>query len=760
MYSGRYVPRPRPALRDAKWIWAPRTLDGQIVYLRRDLVLPAAVKRADCYITGDDFFTLYVNGKQVDGSHPDPKDNLVWSHVHHLNIGPYLRAGKNALAVRATNASGPAGVVAWLALGRNRLILTDDEWRVSEHPGDGAAWTQAAFDDASWSRATEVANVGEGPWGGLEGWPGPAGTAVPYLYHMPIHAVAVLNIHPGAGQIRGANTLTTESHTDLIVKNIPSGSGAQDYPSVVVDFGKELSGRLIIRSDGGGTVSVGTGESLGEAVNSPWGGVHTLALSQEAPVATPYSAFRYARIAFTGGPAVHLTSVSMDHLYYPVAYRGSFACSDPLLTKIWYTGAYTSHLCMQEDIWDAPKRDRARWMGDLHVSGNVIDTVFADRFLMEQTMRRLRSDAQGGRPDGALPAGHVNGIPGYSCAWIAGLADFHRHVGDLAYLKSQRELLISMLAYLRGDLDERGVFANRHKAWCYVDWSPAFNDQTSHALAATHFFLTKAVREAAFLFREMGDSANAAHCDAWAQELTAAAQRYLLDGDTNTFGDRRQDNAMAVCAGITTPVQTDAIYRRVLDPGSPAWGVMATPYYNNYVINAMSLAGHSTDTLAILRRIWGGMIQEGATSFWEGYDPSWEKRDFHAHLQADNGTGYFVSLSHGWSTGPTSWLTERVLGIQPTAGGFRTTDIIPDLCGLKWAEGGVPTPNGILHERVERMGVGIRIEITLPPNVVARVAVPGAVMSVNGHIISSGAGQEGRVTARLHRPGRYVISAR
>jgi hypothetical protein len=762
MFSSPYVPpRPKVAVRDAHWIWAAHTAGGQVVYLRRSFDLQQARRRVDCYITADDYFTLYVNGRQVDASHPDPTDGNVWQHVHKVNIGPLLRVGKNALAIRAENAGGPAGVIVWVELGRGRLLLTDGSWRITEQPGEGLAWTQTAFDDATWNPATMITRVAsDGPWSGLQGWPGPGGDASPYLAHLPLRAVSVLNIHPSGAQIVGANTLAGDGHTDLTIKEIPPSTAASQPPSLVLDFGKELAGRVVIRSDRPGTVIVSTGESLGEAMFGPYGGPHSLALAPGSPAATPYSAFRYAKLTFPGSgqSSVHLTAVTMDHDYYPVAYRGSFSCSDPLLTKIWYTGAYTAHLCMQEDIWDAPKRDRARWMGDLHVSGDVIDTAFGDKFLMEQTMKRLRSDAQGGRPATALPAGHVNGIPGYSCAWIAGLADFHRHIGDMAYLKSQHDLLVSMLDYLRGELDERGLFANRHGAWCYVDWAPLFNDKNPHSLAATHFFLTKAVREAAFLFREMHDEANASRCDAWAKELAASAYRFL-DGNTDTFGDRRQDNAMAIYAGITTPTQTAAIYRRVLAPDSPAWNIVATPYYNNYVISAMSLAGHTQETLTILRRIWGGMLAEGATSCWEGYDPSWEKSNFHAHLQADNGTGYFVSLCHGWSSGATSWLTERLLGIQPTSGGYRTVDITPDLCGLKWAEGSVPTPNGPLHERLERAGAGLRIEIRLPANVVARVAVPGAVVSVNGRVVSSGAGAEGRVTARLRLPGRYVITA-
>ena len=72
----------------------------------------------------------------------------------------------------------------------------------------------------------------------------------------------------------------------------------------------------------------------------------------------------------------HLDRLRLDFKYYPVKYRGAFACSDPLLTKIWYTGAYTAHLCMQEQIWDGPKRDRRLWMGDLQISGQTINNVF------------------------------------------------------------------------------------------------------------------------------------------------------------------------------------------------------------------------------------------------------------------------------------------------------------------------------------------------------------------------------------------------
>ena len=109
----------------AHWIWANATRDNQTIFLRRFFALAAVPKSATLYVTADDFFTLYVNGKQVDQSQPDPKDNNVWQHVHKVNVAPYLTAGRNVLAVQAINAGGAAGVVARLELPGRPPLETD-----------------------------------------------------------------------------------------------------------------------------------------------------------------------------------------------------------------------------------------------------------------------------------------------------------------------------------------------------------------------------------------------------------------------------------------------------------------------------------------------------------------------------------------------------------------------------------------------------------------------------------------------------------
>jgi len=341
----------------ARWVWADTTKDGQTVLFRRAFDLAAAPTTATLYITTDDFFTLSVNGRELDHSAPDPKDGNVWQHVHRVNVASFLLAGRNVLAVRVVNAGGAAGLVARLEMPGRAPVETDARWRV----WTGAApdgWETAAFDDAAWRPATAIAALTGGPWGGaggLLGWPG-YDVNVHYLAHLALRPVSVETL--GRGTIEGAAALTGRGPVRLTAH--PGSAPAADAVSLLLDFGREVAGRIQVTGPDGTQVQVSTGESREECLRSPWGGPHLLTCDAAGKAASPYSAFRYARLGFLGTHPTTLTGVTLDFKYYPVRYKGSFACSDPLLTRLWYTGAYTAHLCMQEDIWDAPKRDRAR----------------------------------------------------------------------------------------------------------------------------------------------------------------------------------------------------------------------------------------------------------------------------------------------------------------------------------------------------------------------------------------------------------------
>ena len=100
--------------------------------------------------------------------------------------------------------------------------------------------------------------------------------------------------------------------------------------------------------------------------------------------------------------------------------------------------------------------------------------------------------------------------------------------------------------------------------------------------------------------------------------------------------------------------------------------------------------GEQPYVLKEMKNYWGGMLKLGATSFWEEYNP--DKKDTE-HL-AMYGRPFGKSLCHAWGASPIYLLGKYYLGVKPLTAGYQTYIIEPNLGGLAWMEGKVPTPEG------------------------------------------------------------------
>lgn len=757
-------------------------------YFRAHFKVTTVPKEATLYLAGPRSVSVWINGKLAEKVVSDTSSPLGM-HVFAVPVAKLLHAGENVIAIEAVRGRGVTGfansalvrqqtfgqVLVAKIVPRDLGVVAPDlmhsgrDWKSSTVAEKG--WQEVGFHDAAWKPVMSLggieSNIELFQWNadaGLYDWPGYDGIS-PFLAHLPLRVNKVVASYAGRGSFDGLANLRDGGG---VVVHLPAAQVTDaNGPSLFLDFGRELTGRLEIVSDSDAPmkVTVQLGESESEALKLPYLGVNEMTIAPHGVGHSPKSAFRYAKVRFlAGAPALRIKSIHVDHIYYPVKYEGSFESSDALLNRIWETGAYTAHLCMQDGVWDASKRDRGRWMGDLDVSGPVIEDVFANKALMEDTLDRLL----GADPKQPVDQ-HVNGIPGYSSFWFTGLADFYRHTGDKAFLEREHQRMLQLLALVDREFDARGIYANKSDVWLYVDWSPGLNGDTPETRRATTLEFVRAYREASYLLGEIGDEANAAKYAQRAQTVKAAAEKYLTDAGTGTFGPRWQTNAAAVISGAAGPERYGAIWKDVLSkvgkdagPGL-GHGPIMSPYYGDYVLRAMAKMGHREDALQWMRQFWGGMLDEGATSFWEAYDVDWYKEDFHASLQADNRSGYFVSLAHGWSAGPTAWLMQQVLGIQPTGAGFETVNLRPDLLDLQWVKGAMPTPHGVIKVDAKKVGAGMTVAVDVPQGVVARLSVPvqnGTTnVRVNGEM-QRGESLEGgaRCAVVIKHAGHYVVS--
>ena len=76
-----------------------------------------------------------------------------------------------------------------------------------------------------------------------------------------------------------------------------------------------------------------------------------------------------------------------------------------------------------------------------------------------------------------------------------------------------------------------------------------------------------------------------------------------------------------------------------------------------------------------------------------------------------------MSLCHGWSCGPVRFFTENALGVKFLEPGGAKIKIQPDLMGLKWAKGKVPTAFGLIEIENRATDKGIETAYKLPDGV-------------------------------------------
>jgi hypothetical protein len=149
------------------------------------------------------------------------------------------------------------------------------------------------------------------------------------------------------------------------------------------------------------------------------------------------------------------------------------------------------------------------------------------------------------------------------------------------------------------------------------------------------------------------------------------------------------------------------------------------------MLRAMAKAGDYTGALNRIREYWGGMLDLGATTFWEDFDLEWMnnaaridelvpegKVDVHGSYGNYCYKNFRHSLCHGWASGPVSWLSEHILGIQIVEPGCKVIRINPNLGDLQWVEGTFPTPYGIITIRHEKQSDGsIKSSINAPDEI-------------------------------------------
>ncbi len=473
----------------------------------------------------------------------------------------------------------------------------------------------------------------------------------------------------------------------------------------IIDFGKETFGFLQLRGlSGKGKVYIYYGESRKEALDTEYcetldilyidgNNITDEALANTKPVSDIYTlenskAFRYVYI--TKEADVKYADVSMLYEYKPVEYRGKFCCSDDELNNIWKVGEYTMHLTTREFFIDGIKRDRWTWSGDAIQSYQMNYYLFFDAQTVRNTIWLLR---------GKDPvSSHSNTIMDYTFYWFLSIYDYYLYTADSRFIAQIYPRMQTMMEYVLGRTNKNGMVEGLTGDWIFVDWAEGYMDKKGE-LAYEQVLFCKSLETMALCSKLAGNPIDQSKYEKLAADLREKlipafwneTKKALVHNRLN--GEQQEQvtryaNMFASFYNYLSTEQQQEIKTSVLLNDSIM--KISTPYMRYYELEALCAMGEHEEVMKEIKAYWGGMIREGATSFWEKYNPA----DKGAQHLAMYGRPYGKSLCHAWGASPIYLLGKYYLGIQPVKAGYSEFSITPNLGGLKWMEGTVPTPNG------------------------------------------------------------------
>ncbi|MCC8425828.1 alpha-L-rhamnosidase C-terminal domain-containing protein [Mucilaginibacter sp. UR6-11] len=415
----------------------------------------------------------------------------------------------------------------------------------------------------------------------------------------------------------------------------------------------------------------------------------------------------------------HIKNLRLICQIKPTNYKGSFACSDPELTRIWYTGAYTVKLNLLKSYFGAilmERSDRQSWTGDAYPSQAASMVAFGNYDFVKANLINT--------------SGLDNGIASYSLYWVLSLIDYVNYSGDTEFGEKYIENACEKLdkAYQNyGKSPRLGFYGWDERLG--AGFENPDNPETENAYSMLSI---RSWAEFGRLMKQIGRADLAEKYTGYAQAKINEERNQ--NSWLTTFG--LHASADAVNTGLTNFHEDSVFYQ--LNYTDRVNRVSYSPFNEYFIIGALAKMQRYDDALSSVKDVWGGQLRYGGTTFFEVYRPSWNQILANNDAPVNNQCGY-TSLTHPWSAGVVKWLSEEVLGIKPLEPGFSVFRILPHLGSrLTSVKGVTPTVHGLICVDFNlRSGIN---RFTIPTGAIAKsVAIPlaGTISSVslNGRLI-------------------------
>lgn len=684
---------------------------------RKTFVANKKIKEARAYIAAAGYYEMFINGKRMGKNYLDPgftHFNKRILYVTH-DITPLLKRGDNVLAAVLGNGFFNEQTVAvwnfenapWRARPSllceihitytdrtNDIITTDESWCTATGPytynniysGDkydasagGTDWNMCHFDDSKWQPATVTVNPAQ---------------------------LLVSQQMPGI-QI-------TEELKPVDIK-------AFNDKTYLFTFDRNISGlcRLNVKGEAGTRIILKHGERLkedGHLKQEPINeffrpvkqeemfqtDIYTLKGTGKEEVYMPsfsYHGFQYVEVECSQPTMLSKDNLTALFMHTNVTPAGHFACSNPIVNKIWDAtmNAYLSNL--HSIPTDCPQREKNGWTADAHVSIDLGLLGFDGITVYEKWMNDFIDNQRDGIGDisGIVPS--YNWGYGTGPVWDAALFiipnALYDYYGDKRCIENMYPTMLRYLDFLKTKETE-GLLNYGLGDW--VPWKATTNNEYT---SSAYYYLdcTLMARFASLLGK------NAAPFQQKATELKKLINQKFFHPETNTYAEGTQAaQAVALYLSLVPEEKEQAVADKLHE------SVKANNYFLDFgmlgsktVPAMLAKYGHIADVMK--------MVTQTEAPSW-GH---WVEVLKYKTLPEDWGS--VSSLNHVFLGDISAWMMNWLAGIRHNSAvpGFRRIDITPNFVKeLDWVKGEYHSVRGLIRSEWKREGGNITLSVTVP----------------------------------------------
>ena len=348
------------------------------------------------------------------------------------------------------------------------------------------------------------------------------------------------------------------------------------------------------------------------------------------------------QVVFSHPVATTVTSADYSRLE-------SLHLEDETLQKIYDVSVKTLADCMQNVFEDGPKRDRRLWLGDLRLQALANYATFDQTELVKRCIYLFAGmTAENGKISANVFV-EPNIVPDdtflyeYSLFLVSTLYDYYQRHPDMTMIKQIYPICKKQMDVTLSMFDKEGKLVPDEDYPVFVDWSNEFNKDTA-GQAETIYVLKQFI----YLAKLVNDNEIEKY-EKYLQKITDYALNHLFNEEKNLFVSGNNEYNLAsqvwmVLAHIMSDEKNKSIMQTAIKAMFPIKGI-ATPYMYHHIVEALFEADLKDEAIDLMKKYWGKMIELGADTFWEAFDPTDVK-------YSPYGSSIVNSYCHAWSCTP------------------------------------------------------------------------------------------------------------